>query len=149
MPIKLNITNYNPDYENDNKTIQILEEVVEQLKNNINGKYYVPYKNLTKKMFKFIEMMNSVFEKEMDETKQKYKNDGDEDCDDDENINGNTNEDNIMNNDDDISIDSISDYEIDNEDEEENKQIMELQEILKQKMKKNENRFDFTFSKVP
>jgi hypothetical protein len=130
MSIKLNIINYNPEHENDKKNIQELEEILGELKDNINGKYYLPYKNFLKKMNKFVDMMINTFNKEMDELKKEY--------DDEEN---NKEYDNI-------SITSISEYEDDDTYQDENIQIKKLQKQLDLNMSLIKNRFDFEFSKL-
>ena len=129
MPIKLNIINYNPEHENDKKNIEELEEILAELKDNINGKYYLPYKNFLKKMNKFVDMMINTFNKEMDELKKE-------------------DEENNNNEDDDISITSISDYEDDDTYEDDNIQIKKLQKQLDINMSMIKNRFDFEFSKL-
>lgn len=130
MSIKLNIINYNPEHENDKKYIEELEELLGEIKDNINGKYYLPYKNFLKKMNKFIDMMINTFNKEMDELKKEDENE----------------ENNIE--DDDISITSISEYEDDDTYIDENIQIKKLQKQLDVNMSLIKNRFDFEFSKL-
>ncbi len=81
-------------------------------------------------MSKFIDMMVNTFHKEMDEVKKEYED-----------------EEKIDENDDDISITSISEYEDDDTYEDENIQINNLQRQLDLKMNAIKNRFDFEFSK--
>lgn len=129
MAIKLNIINFNSDIENDMKHIKKIESVIDEIKDNIGGKYYVPYKNIINKMSKFIDMMVNTFQKEMEEVKKNYE------------YEENNEED------DDISITSISEYEDDDTYEDENIQIKKLQKELDLKMNMIKNRFDFEYSK--
>lgn len=129
MAIKLNIINFNSDIENDMKHIKKIESVIDEIKDNIGGKYYVPYKNIINKMSKFIDMMVNTFQKEMEEVKKNYE------------YQENNEED------DDISITSISEYEDDDTYEDENIQIKKLQKELDLKMNMIKNRFDFEYSK--
>jgi hypothetical protein len=130
MAIKLNIINFNSDIENDMKHIKKIESVIDEIKDNIGGKYYVPYKNIINKMSKFIDMMVNTFQKEMEEVKNNYE------------YEENNEED------DDISITSISEYENDDTYEDENIQIKKLQKELDLKMNIIKNRFDFEYSKL-
>ena len=130
MPLQ--IINYNIDYKEDSETLEEIEKIINVIKENINGKYYKPYKNLLKKMNKFIDMMINNFETEFNEVKkqieedEKYEND----------------------NEDTISISSISDYEQDETDERDNIQIEQFEKLLESKLRLIKNRFEFEFSKI-
>jgi hypothetical protein len=130
MPLQ--IINYNIDYKEDSETLEEIEKIINVIKENINGKYYKPYKNLLKKMNKFIDMMINNFETEFNEVKKQIEED--EKCEND--------------NEDTISISSISDYEQDETDERDNIQIEQFEKLLESKLRLIKNRFEFEFSKI-
>lgn len=116
---KLNIVNYNPDVEQDKQNIDNLMLLLSQFKDNISKHNYKPYKNFLDKINKFISMISTNFQKELEEYKMfdDFYNDEVED--------------------DTISIDSISEYEDEEQYEDEIKQIQNFKTIqeLKYKMK--------------
>ena len=126
----LNIINYNYEFENDIETIKELENILDVLKNNINTKYYLPYKNFLKKINKFIDMMINPFEKELEELKKK------------------TELEETTDNDDNISVGSISEYEDNDTCDNEVKQIKQFEKLLDCKMSLIKNRFEFDYSKT-
>jgi len=130
MPLQ--IINYNIDYKEDSETLEEIEKIINVIKENINGKYYKPYKNLLKKMNKFIDMMINNFETEFNEVKKQIEED--EKCENDY--------------EDTISISSISDYEQDETDERDNIQIEQFEKLLESKLRLIKNRFEFEFSKI-
>ena len=126
----LNIINYNNDYKKDFENIEELEKILDVIKTNITGKYYLPYKNFLKKLDKFIDMMVNVFEKELEELKKKIDNDEQ------------------IDNDDNISISSISDYEDESTYEEDINKINDFQKTVEAKLKAIKLRFEFEFIKL-
>ena len=129
----LNIINYNINYKSDIEDLEEIERIIDVIKDNINDKYYMPYKNFLKKINKFIGMMVNNFEKELEETKKQLEEE--------EKIYQNADDDNI-------SINSISEYEDEDTYEDEVKKIKLFEKLLETKFKTIKNRFDFEFSKI-
>jgi len=119
---KLNIINYNPDVNQDKQNIDNLMLLLTQFKENISKQNYKPYKNFLEKINKFISMISINFQKELEE----YKIIGDF-----------YNENKV--DDDTISIDSISEYEDEEQYEDEIIQINNFKKIqeIKYNMKNN------------
>jgi len=119
---KLNIINYNPDINKDKQNIDNLMLLLTQFKENISKQNYKPYKNFLEKINKFISMISINFQKELEE----YKIIGDF-----------YNENKV--DDDTISIDSISEYEDEDQYEDEIIQINNFKKIqeIKYNMKNN------------
>ena len=119
---KLNIINYNPDVNQDKQNIDNLMMLLTQFKENISKQNYKPYKNFLEKINKFISMISTNFQKELEE----YKIIGDF-----------YNENKV--DDDTISIDSISEYEDEDQYEDEIIQINNFKKIqeIKYNMKNN------------
>lgn len=119
---KLNIINYNPDVNQDKQNIDNLMVLLTQFKENISKQNYKPYKNFLEKINKFISMISTNFQKELEEYKilDDFYNENkvDEDT---------------------ISIDSISEYEDENQYEDEIIQINNFKKIqeIKYNMKNN------------
>ena len=134
--MKLNIINYNPDYVRDVNIITKITTIIDNLKDNINGIYYEPYKNFLKKINNCFDMLIKIFEKELEEVK-KDSNNEDSDSDGDN-----------------ISIDSISEYEDDYEDKDKDvyqievKQINDFEKNINNKLNLIKNRFEFKFVKL-
>jgi len=119
---KLNIINYNPDVNQDKQNIDNLMLLLTQFKENISKQNYKPYKNFLEKINKFISMISTNFQKELEEYKilDDFYNENkvDEDT---------------------ISIDSISEYEDEDQYEDEIIQINNFKKIqeIKYNMKNN------------
>jgi len=119
---KLNIINYNPDVNQDKQNIDNLMLLLTQFKENISKQNYKPYKNFLEKINKFISMISTNFQKELEEYKilDDFYNENkvDEDT---------------------ISIDSISEYEDEEQYEDEIIQINNFKKIqeIKYNMKNN------------
>ena len=120
--IKLNIINYNPDVNQDKQNIDNLMLLLTQFKENISKQNYKPYKNFLEKINKFIYMISTKFQKELEDYKiiDDFYNENkvDEDT---------------------ISIDSISEYENEDQYEDEIIQINNFKKIqeIKYNMKNN------------
>lgn len=118
----INILNYNPDVEQDKKNIDNLMLLLTQFKENISKQQYKPYKNFLEKINKFISMISTNFQKELEEYKilDDFYNENKKD-------------------DDTISIDSISEYEDEEQNEDEIIQINNFKKIqeIKYNMKNN------------
>jgi hypothetical protein len=131
--MKLNITNYNENFDDDINELDKISELIDLLKNNIKGKYYIPYQNFLKKMIRFLNMVYVPFEKEL-EVYKKSNNDYEHD-----------------NEDDNISIGSISEYENDENDPvniDENVLINNFELNTKSKLEITDNRYDFICEKI-
>jgi len=119
---KLNIINYNPDVNQDKQNIDNLMMLLTQFKENISKQNYKPYKNFLEKINKFISMISTNFQKELEEYKilDDFYNENKVD-------------------DDTISIDSISEYEDEEQYEDEIIQINNFKKIqeIKYNMKNN------------
>lgn len=118
----INILNYNPDVEQDKQNIDNLMLLLTQFKENISKQQYKPYKNFLEKINKFISMISTNFQKELEEYKilDDFYNENKKD-------------------DDTISIDSISEYEDEDQYEDEIIQINNFKKIqeIKYNMKNN------------
>ena len=118
----INILNYNPDVIQDKQNIDNLILLLTQFKENISKKQYKPYKNFLEKINKFISMISTNFQKELEEYKiiDDFYNENKED-------------------EDTISIDSISEYEDEDQNEDELVQINNFKKIqeIKYNMKNN------------
>jgi len=118
----INILNYNPDVIQDKQNIDNLMLLLTQFKENISKKQYKPYKNFLEKINKFISMISTNFQKELEEYKiiDDFYNENKED-------------------EDTISIDSISEYEDEDQNEDELVQINNFKKIqeIKYNMKNN------------
>ena len=121
---KINILNYNPDVEQDKQNIDNLMLLLTQFKENIFKQNYKPYKNFLEKINKFISMISTNFQKELEEYKifNDFYNDEKED--------------------DTMSIDSISEYEDEEQYEDEIKQIDNFKKIQEIKYNMKNNLFD-------
>jgi hypothetical protein len=135
--MKLNITNYNENYDNDINELDKISELINLLKNNIKGKYYIPYQNFLKKIIRFLNMVYVPFEKELNV----YKNSNNDYEQNNEQNNEQDNED------DNISIGSISEYE--NESNiDENDLINNFELNTKSKLEIIDNRYEFICEKI-
>lgn len=131
--MKLNIINYNPNLNQDKETLKSLFVIFENINENISTKKYIPYQNILNKISKFINMLGQSFQKDikLDEENDNYFDE--------------TNED------DDISISSVSEYEYESSDDEielrinEEKLIKNFENTNKIKFNKTNNRFDFEY----
>ena len=135
--MKLDIENYNLNYEQDINDLTKITELLNSLKDNIKSKYYEPYQNFLRKLKNVMTMLYNQFEKELDECKKNIAQ-------------NELNELNELNNinDDTISIASISSYgEEDNNDIEELKQIEQFEFNTEKKLDEILDRFEFEYNK--
>jgi hypothetical protein len=139
--MKLNITNYNENFDDDINELNKISELIDLLKNNIKGKHYIPYQNFLKKMIRFLNMVYVPFEKEL-EVYKKSNNDYEQDIE----------QDNEQDNqDDNISIGSISEYENDENEPiyiDENILINNFELNTKSKLEITNNRYEFICEKI-
>ena len=133
--MKLDIENYNLNYEQDINDLTKITELLNSLKDNIKSKYYEPYQNFLKKLKNIMNMLYNQFEKELDECKKNIT----------QNELTKINDDND-DNDDTISITSISSYgDENNNDIEEIKQIELFEYNTEKKLDETFDRFEFEF----
>lgn len=132
--MKLDIINFNPNINQDKETLKNLIAIFENIDQNISTKKYIPYQNILNKISRFINMLGQSFEKDI-KLVEKNVNYFDE-----------TNEE-----DDNISISSISEYEYDPSDDEIEIRVNE-EELIKTFEKTNKvqfiktiDRFDFEY----
>ena len=116
----IDIVNYNPDFENDKNNIENIINQCKYFKENIHKINYKPYKHFLDKLNKFIVLITSNFKKELEEYRieNNFYNDNKED------------EDNI-------SIASVSEYD---EDEFNNQVSKDIYSYEKEKILEFENR---------
>jgi len=121
---KINILNYNPDAESDKQNIDNLILLLTQFKDNISTQNYKPYKNFLEKINKFISMVSTNFQKELEENKilDEFYTDEKED--------------------DTVSIDSISEYEDEDQYDDEIIQIKNFKETQENKYNLKNNLFE-------
>jgi len=132
--MKLDIINFNPNINQDKETLKYLISIFENIDKNISSKKYLPYQNILNKLTRFVNMIIPSFEKDIKQSieEENYFDD--------------------MNDDDDnISISSISEYEYDPSDNEieirilEHEVIKEFEKTNKIKSSKIIDRFDFEY----
>ncbi len=134
--MKLNIVNYNPTYQNDIAYIDTLINMFNNIKQHINDKQYEAYQEFLMRVNNFMNMMTPNLQKDITRRSQPNIFEIDDD-----------------NNQDDISIASISDYELDNDEQEQEIKDMEImmiknfEEKSKQALNKNKMRYSFDFTK--
>jgi len=141
--MKLNILNYNPDLKIDTEYVDELINMLNNVKNNLNTEYYYSYQQFLNKINKFIGMITPNLKKELEaqSKKQKYFDDNIEDNEHDR--------DNIDDDDDNISIASISEYEEDDDANDiEELQIEQFENNLDVIFPSYMDCFDFEFEKV-
>ena len=121
---KINILNYNPDADSDKQNIDNLILLLTQFKDNISTQNYKPYKNFLEKINKFISMVSTNFQKELEENKilDEFYTDEKED--------------------DTVSIDSISEYEDEDQYDDEIIQIKNFKETQENKYNLKNNLFE-------
>jgi hypothetical protein len=118
--MKLDIINFNPYVEQDKESINNIINMFNIMNENISSSKYIAYQNILNKINRFLVMLGPIFEKELQEAEQITSFFTEE-----------TNED------DNISISSISEYENDfGEDEEDIRDIKNIEIELKDKFKK-------------
>ncbi len=118
--MKLDIINFNPYVEQDKELINNIINMFNTMNENISSSKYIAYQNILNKINRFLVMLGPIFEKELQEAEQITSFFTEE-----------TNED------DNISISSISEYENDSgEDEEDIQDIKNIEIELKDKFKK-------------
>lgn len=127
--MRLNITNFNPDSEDDIKSINHLIDLLNDFKVNITTKYYKPYQNFLEKINKYITFMASSFQKELEEIKNEESN----------------SEDDV---DDVTSIGSISEYEQYENIDFENEHIEIFEDICEHTYEEMNNIYDIDIVKV-
>jgi hypothetical protein len=130
--MKLDIINHNPNIVKDKESINNLKYLINEIDDNLSTYKYIEYQNLLEKINKFINMLTPIFQKNLKEIESK-KNYFDEE-----------------NNDDNISIGSISEYDIDYDyDDEklenEEYQINNFEQDIKKKFKEIFNRFNMNY----
>lgn len=130
--MKLQIVNYNPNVNEDNQTIVNMINIFENIKENISTSKYMAYQNILNKINRFLNMIGPSFEKDIKEIEQRA-NYFDE-----------------SNEDDNISIASVSEYECceledDKKRESEEIEILKLEKQIKVKYNESLNRFDFEY----
>jgi len=131
--MKLDIINFNPDINKDKEILKNLILIFSNIEQNISTKKYLPYQNILNKIIKFIKILEQGFEKDMQQVEEE-KNYFDD-----------------TNDDDNISISSISEYEYEPSDDEIEIKIKEDELIenfeTKNKMEfiKLNDRFDFEY----
>jgi hypothetical protein len=131
--MKLDIINFNPNINQDKETLKNLILIFENINQNISTKKYLPYQNILNKLSRFMNMIGQSFEKDLTRVKEE------------ENYFDETNDD------DDISISSISEYEYDPSDDEieirieEDELIKKFEKINKIQFSKTYDRFDFEY----
>jgi hypothetical protein len=130
MNTTLNITNYNPNLENDKKYIDEFIKFMELIKTRLTTKKYHIFQSFITKLNKYVSIISQQLEKEVLE-----KNEEDDYFDNNDDIE-----------DDNISIASISEYEADEEIYDcEEIQIEQFEDIMSINYSKCLNRFDFDF----
>jgi hypothetical protein len=118
----LNITNYNPEVEDNLKNIDQLMTLLNELKTNISTKMYKPYQNFLERLNKYITFISQTFQKELEENKE--TNSDNENADDDSDIE---------------TIASISEYEDYETIDIETQQIKLFEDICRKKYKNDIN----------
>jgi hypothetical protein len=133
--MKLNITNYNPNYESDSMAIDDLIKIFVDIKENLNKKDYIIYNLFLNKITKFINFINNNDKEIKEYQQQQHNNIFDYDT---------SKEDDEVN-----SIASISEYEDDeNQLEEDNILIDEFEEETEKYYIFCDERFDFDFENI-
>jgi hypothetical protein len=130
--MKLNIANYNPDINEDIQYVDELIEMLNNVKENLTTKCYSPFQKFLTKINKFMDMITPNIQKELDEidSKKTFFDESDDQ------------------NDDNVSIGSISEYEEDIDSTEfDEMQIKSFENETEIKLNESNNRFDFEFDK--
>lgn len=131
--MKLDIINFNPNINQDKKTLKNLISILENIDQNISTKKYLPYQNILNKLTRFMDMIRQNFEKDV--TRANEEENYFDEIDDDDNI----------------SISSISEYEYDPSDDEieirieEDELIKKFEKTNKIQFSKTYDRFDFEY----
>ena len=134
----LNILNYNSDLIKDKQNADEIINFINNLKTNLNNSNYIVYQNFINKISKFINMILPNFKKELKESSNSNESYFDS-----------NDEKNNLDDEDNISIDSISEYEYDADTTEaEELEIMNFEETMSIKFINTLNNFDFEYEKL-
>lgn len=132
MKTKLNITNYNPNLNDDQKYIEQFIKFMELIKIKLSTKKYKSYQSFISKLNKYVSIISQQLQKEISQ------NNEDDDYFDENNL------DEIEN--DNISVASISEYELDEDTNDfEEIKIKDFEDTMMINYFEYLNRFDFDF----
>ena len=127
----LNILNFNSDIIKDQQNADEIINLITDIKNNLSSANYLIYQKCINKISKFINMILPNLKKELKDESDSYFDFNDD------------------NEDDNISIDSISEYEYDLDATElEELQIQDFEEQTSIKYINTFNNFDFEYEKI-